>query len=426
MAQPTQGHIEAAIASILPAEQIRGLAQEMGVVMRRRKVDIAQFIRALVLGFCLDRSRTLNGLRQAYQLLTGDSLARSSFYARFTAALVQLLEVVVANALSEPQAPKVRDAFGAFREVLALDSCIMRLHDALSSKYPGLWHPAGVKLTMLCNVVGRTAHSLRLSPGRTADVHLFDLKMCQPGRLFIFDLGFFQALLFSRIQCCGGFFLSRLKKHSNLIIVGSHQSQLQHLVGLKLREALASLTSPVVEFDVQVPYIDRLISWSQQAAVFRIVCVRNDADDQWHGYITNAPANMLAAQYIAAIYAARWETELLFRELQSDYRIDQHPSANRHVTEALLYAAVLTLLVSRKLHRLVRESTRLPLNRLPLDRWARVFSCHAAQLLGLLAHPSPQAQNRLLALLCHEAPDPNRHRKRPLLPERAQNGCAFA
>lgn len=55
---------------------------------------------------------------------------------------------------------------------------------------------------------------------------------------------------------------------------------------------------------------------------------------------------------------------------------------------------MLTLLVSRKLHRLVRRLTQLPLERLPLDRWARVFAGHAAHLLDLLAAPSRRTEDR--------------------------------
>jgi hypothetical protein len=70
-------------------------------------------------------------------------------------------------------------------------------------------------------------------------------------------------------------------------------------------------------------------------------------------YITSASAAQLAAQHLGAVYALRWEIELLFRELKSVYRIDHTPSGRRGVTDCLLYAALLTVAMSRRLLRLV-------------------------------------------------------------------------
>jgi IS4 transposase len=47
-------------------------------------------------------------------------------------------------------------------------------------------------------------------------------------------------------------------------------------------------------------------------------------------------------------YAQRWQIESLFKELKSHYRLDQLPSSNRHVVRALIWAAVLSLVVSRR------------------------------------------------------------------------------
>lgn len=56
---------------------------------------------------------------------------------------------------------------------------------------------------------------------------------------------------------------------------------------------------------------------------------------------------------IATIYRCRWAIELLFRELKTLYDLDEFDTSNPAVVEILLYAAVLTLLVSRELLELV-------------------------------------------------------------------------
>lgn len=83
------------------------------------------------------------------------------------------------------------------------------------------------------------------------------------------------------------------------------------------------------------------------------------------------------------VYAARWEAELLFRELKSVYRIDQMASGNRQVTETLIYAARLTLTISHRLHRELIGRDKLDPLRLPFDRRALLFATVADELLVL-------------------------------------------
>lgn len=130
-----------------------------------------------------------------------------------------------------------------------------------------------------------------------------------------------------------------------------------------------------------------------------------------HAYVTNIDADRLNAEEIAATDAGRWAIELIFKELKSAYRIDHLPSSKKHVVEALILTAVLTLIVSRRL--LAAVARRMPADmarRLRPLRWSKVLVAHARQLLALVLDPrsmSRRARERWLALLKHEAIDPN-------------------
>ena len=149
----------------------------------------------------------------------------------------------------------------------------------------------------------------------------------------------------------------------------------------------------------------------------------NPAALRYHLYLINVPREWLGLEHIPAVYAVRWEIELLFRELKTQYRIDDQRSRSRHVTKCLLYASLITLAVSRRLHRLLAPNPeRLP-QRHPLDRWAVLFTTISRDLLELVVGPTSQRSFiavRLRRFLLHEAPDPNR--RRLLLPVRAQLG----
>jgi hypothetical protein len=155
---------------------------------------------------------------------------------------------------------------------------------------------------------------------------------------------------------------------------------------------------------------------------WRCVAVRNADFGHWHRYVTNTPPAMMKAEHFTAVYAARWEVELLFRELKCTYRIEQMPRANQHVTGALIYTGLLTLVLSRRLYRLLTKRWRLPPRRLPFGRWAILLATVAHDLFGVALSRRDRAygQRRIERLLRAEALDPNRSRMQ--LAHRAQLG----
>ena len=89
----------------------------------------------------------------------------------------------------------------------------------------------------------------------------------------------------------------------------------------------------------------------------RLVAVYNDEDEKYHIYITNIQKDVLNAKDIAKLYGARWDIELLFKELKSKYALDILETKNVQMIEALIWTAMLTLIVSRRIYTLVKNST---------------------------------------------------------------------
>jgi hypothetical protein len=89
------------------------------------------------------------------------------------------------------------------------------------------------------------------------------------------------------------------------------------------------------------------------------------------------------------------------------------PTSSKSVTECLLYAALLTLAVSRRLHRAVTRTRYRIVELFPVERWAVVFERAARDLLQLLRAPRllrAALEYGLARVLRHEALDPNRSR----------------
>ena len=81
-------------------------------------------------------------------------------------------------------------------------------------------------------------------------------------------------------------------------------------MGKRLRDVLPLLKREVLDVEVEVKFKRRKYRGKQSMVNrrFRLVCVFNSESGKYH---------TLAAEDIARLYAARWEIELIFKELKS-------------------------------------------------------------------------------------------------------------
>ena len=424
MARPKTTDISAALARVLPEERVRRLATTLGVVVRERKVRILPLVWTLALGFQVGHQRSLTGLRQAYEKRAGHTLAPSGFYKRLTAKLAKLMKALALAAI-EQTGPVLGIPSGSlvgFRDLLAIDSCVIRLHDLLARDFPGCrtnQSKAAAKLHMVMSVVDGSARRVKVTGERTSDVTPWKrVGKWVEGRLLLFDLGYYRFHLFDRIDANDGFFLSRAKTNFNPVIVSVNRKWRGasiDVIGMKLRDVLPRLQREHLDVMVRVRFKKRVYRGVQsyKTRTFRLVAVRNDESGEYHCYITNIPADRLPANEVRYTYALRWQVELLFKAMSSHGHLKQLPSEKKAVVECLIWGAVLSTVASQALYRLVRERVDAA-RHLPLLRWAALFGRNAAEILTLVQRSDPEGERRLLDHLVHEAPDPNRNRRRAL------------
>jgi putative transposase len=426
MARREGSQIWRALTSLLSPRWIRRRARQLGVVKRERKVDVVALVAALVLGFDGAQRRTIAGFRRAYELATGTTLAPSAFYERLTPELAALLRELTFRALEKlgRQTGRMQLALSAFIEVFVADGSLVRLGDALEPWYPSVFTnhtKASAKVHVVMDARTRTPRSLELHPGSRHDVTILSVGPWVKGRLLVLDLAYYQGKLFTAIAKQHGYFLCRLKAHANFKVLASDK---RRHVGRRLKEVIENTQGKPLDVEVDFAYRrarERDYDWRHLRV--RVVGDWHEEEQRHRLYVTNARRTQLAAKHVAGIYALRWEVELLFRELKSAYRIDEMPTANKSAAECLLYAALLTLAVSRRLRDVVVGRQRGVRQPFPFERWATLFGFVARDLLALLLAPRrhrPPLSKRLAALLLHEAQDPNRSRL--LLATRAQLG----
>lgn len=419
----TSSAIRAALRKTLPETLIDMMARETGAVKRQGKVRIYTFVWALVLGFAIGDKRTLAGLRRSYERAADHTIEESAFYKRFTPELVVLLKALLAHAFAqlEDVGRALRGPLSRFRDVLITDSTVVRLHDLLSSAFAACrtnHTKAALKAHVVMSVRGAGASSVKVTAERRHDGPVFKIGPWIKDHLLLFDLGYFRYQLFDSIRRNGGYFVTRLKKSANPTIVEVHRvhrGRAINLVGEKLRNVIARLDRELLDVEIEVEFSRRAYAGRRSRASqrLRIVGQKDVESGEYHLYVTNLPVDRLRAEDVAIIYSLRWQVELLFKELKSNFRLEDMPSRKRVVVEALLYTALLTLVASRQVLRVVKEHLRDSAERIPTQRWAAVFVSVAHELLLIVTRRTARVRETLRSvtrLLLHEAVDSNRRR----------------
>lgn len=421
MARARSSDIRDRLTSLISPQLIRRRGRRLGVVRRHRKVDVVALVYTLLCGFDRGEKRTMASLRRAYIAATGTSLVASAFYDRFTPALAALLRELVTHAFEKLSRAEQRLAgtFDKFCKVFISDGSVIRLDDVLAEHFPSAWTnhtKASAKLHLTIDAATRTPTIVQIVPGSQHDVSLLSPGTWCRGALMVFDLAYYDGKLFQRILDHGGYFLCRVKKDANFLVVDPSVPQFD---GRRHPEVVRA--SHGRSFDIRIEHVYRNArkrDWTKHSMQLRLVGVWDPEAQSHHLFITSAPAQLLALDAVSPVYAIRWEIELLFRELKRIIRIDDMPSGNRAAVQCLIYAALLSLAVSRCLAAAVDATDRAP-----TERTTAVVRTLAPLLLELLLAPPPlrsRIDRLAFVVLRREALDPNRRRR--LLRHRAVAG----
>ena len=409
------------LTTLFPSEFLEEHAEELGVVERDGKLQIPVLVWAFVFGFAAGESRTLAGFRRSYNSTADETISPGGFYQRLTPSLAEYLHDLVERGLDEVAVPNAVDTdIDRFRDVMIADGTVLRLHEFLSDEFQACHEEqAGAKLHLLRNATEQTIERLDVTNEKTHDSMLFNTGSWLNGRLVLLDLAYFKYRRFALIDENGGYFVSRLKQNANPVIteeLREWRGRAIPLEGSKLHDVVDDLHREYIDVEVEAefkrgPYEG---TRSLDTKRFRVVGVRNKDADDYHLYITNLPREEFFPTDIAELYRCRWEVELLFRELKTQYELDEFDTSKPHVVKILLYAAMLSLLVSRDLLDLVTEHADDEVV-FPPERWAATFRSHAQLILHELGEYLGYSPPPLLERLTEDAQ--KIHQQRPILQE---------
>ena len=246
----------------------------------------------------------------------------------------------------------------------------------------------------MVSAVANGSKTIALYSEKTAEIKTLRIGPWIKDRILLVDLGFYKNQMFARVEENGGFFVSRIKKNMNPIVVsieeGVPKTKCKEFIGKTVNECIEQLSGKDFDTVVKIVFKRRKYKGKQKKDEMRVrlVAVYNDEDQKHHIYITNIQKDVLNAKDIAKLYGARWDIELLFKELKSRYALYVLETKNVHIIEALIWSAMLTLIVSRRIYSLVKNSAANSKKKYRYTqlRWSKIFAEKAADLLTVILH----------------------------------------
>ena len=420
--------LENSLREMFPEEWLRQTAKETGLIKRERKIDPVIIFWVLTLGFGVRLQRTLASLKRGYEIRANTTISDSSWYDRFTPELVEFLHQCVIQGIEElakEPGRKLSNKLENFQDVLIQDSTIVRLHSSLSEKFPAARArkaAAGVKIGVLVSAVANGPKTVALYSEKTAEIKTLKIGPWVKDRILLVDLGFYKNQMFARVAENGGYFVSRIKKNMDPIVVsveeGLPKTISKKFAGKTVSECIEQLSGKNLDAVVKIKFKRRAYKGKQKQDEMnvRLVAIYNEKDKKYHIYITNIQKDILNTKDIATLYGARWDIELLFKELKSKYSLDALDTKNEQVIEALIWTAMLTLIVSRRIYSIVRNSIGQPekMPRYTQLRWSTIFAENALDLLTVILQICgiETTFENIMSVYASQALDPHVNRKR--------------
>ena len=389
--------VEKELTTMFESKWLRSKAIETGLVERERKIDPVIMFWTLSIGYGSQLYRTLIELKREYEVRGKVTISDSSWHDRFTPELVKFLRECVIHGIEQiSQEPSriLGKRLASFRDVMIQE--------------------------FLTSAVANSPKSISILPENTSEMKTLKIGPWVKDIILLIDLGFYKYQLFSRIVENGGSFVSRVKSNSNPLIVGINQvgnCRGIDLIGKHLKDIKLEKSDAIFDVNVEVSFDRRSYRGESKKdnKIFRLVAVYNPEAEEHHLYLTNISPSILNASEIAAVYAARWEVELIFKELKSRYELDHIITKSPYAIEALIWISILTLLISRKVYSIVRKlNPDAKMVRFTQLRWSNIFVQNSSRLLSAIMEYLGLEQDfsTVLNVYSSEALDPHVNRER--------------
>jgi hypothetical protein len=360
-------------SELFDSEDLWAMARKVGAVERERKVDIAALAEASVLALS-GLPGTQTSIYANYVQLTGQTLASSSFYERFTGEHAELMRQLAERAIAAVRAVAPTDARHAelakllehVQDVRVADSSSMVLQKLAESWAPSTSkvRPAGFKLHSIISLKDNLPVEHHISPQRKHDNPQLAESALTPGTLYIHDLGYVDEERAVRLVRGGVHVLARLKRSQKPIIHRVHvgRGDRKACRGKSLDDAF---TEGLLDFNEDgVVDLDIVLEAKTDEGLVRQtlrvvgLCEKGVLYGEAWFYLTSLPRDLFTAENVSVAYTLRWEIELVWKHLKTGAGMAAIRAWRQESVLCLVHAKIIGLALARLLELSAQESTK--------------------------------------------------------------------
>lgn len=272
------------------------------------------------------------------------------------------------------------ESFGVELEhaAYALDATTIDLCLTLFPWAPFRRHKAAVKLHTLLDLRGNIPTFIRVSSGKTHEVHVLDELWIEPGAFYVMDKAYLDFARLFRLHRQAAFFVIRAK--SNQVCLRRESRTVDKSSGLRCDQTVV-LTGPVVSHKYPEPL--RRVGYYDVEHRRKLIFLTNNFS--------------LPALTIAQLYRCRWQIELFFKWIKQHLRIKAFYGNSVNAVKTQVWIAVSVYLLAA----ILKKQLNSELSLAEILQILSVNTFEKTPLLQLLS--TSQHQNRT-------DPDPNQRR----------------
>jgi len=401
-------------------QDVEAVARKTKFVQRKSQMNGQSFLQTMVFGGIEKPQPSLNGLAQVSADL-GVQITGQGLDQRITEKAVAFLKHMLSQAIGQlkNRISLPLEVLQQFNGIYLTDSSTIALPDSMAQDYQGCGGngpQAGLKVQLVFEfLLGNLPH-IELRAGREPDQSYRDYtNVLEEGSLSITDLGYFVLDVFKEIMYeRQAYFLSRLNTKTGLLTLdgedidllslaqscGCEAFEIDVLMGKRCKH---QLPCRLIVLPVPQQLADRRREKAKKKArrQGRAIRKRALALMGWTFFVTNAPADMLTIEQIAALYSVRWQVELVFKLCKSYCGLDCIAGYRRERILVELYAKLIGVILTHFLIAPLRMPYGAHANRELSPGKVRQILQRFARSLNRSLGDHPRFQAELSEMLTH-------------------------
>ena len=280
--------------------------------------------------------------------------------------------------------------FGRFKDIHAVDGSVIALGKGMTKVFQSVHKgKSSLKLNTKYSLKIAAVEKLQVSSGKRHDSR-FRFVTQEADCLYLIDLGYWSFRLMQKIMDAGSFFVMRLKKNCDPLIVKVANADYQHLVGKRLSEISDFLAEQVVALG-EIDLVVQLSRAKNPRFKENVRLVGLFHEEQWRFYVTNIVVADFTPQLVYQLYAQRWQVEIFFNLIKNVLTLENIISKSKNGIMIEIYSALIFYLLTRIIIALAAQKVGRTIHEFSFERSQKLIRGFLLSHFHLFLQPSLQA-----------------------------------